>query len=45
MIHWWSFLAGVVAVILFSLAAVLLFILWDTRAWPVERKSPFGKKR
>ena len=46
MIHFWSFLAGVIATILAELTAAFLFFLWDTRTWPVEkRKRPFGDRR
>lgn len=34
MIHWWSFLAGAVAVLLGSAVVLLGIVLWDTRRYP-----------
>lgn len=43
MIHWWSFLAGAIAVHLVYFAAFLLIVAWESRGG--LRDGPFRKSR
>ena len=43
MIHWPSFLAGVVAAFLGSTLFVFGIMLWESRRWNIRR--PFGDRR